>query len=80
MMEIRKNYYPEDIALALCSIANPDFQNFDENGELNHEVEEIRDAVYYLMAVAENQYNRECYRKLWDVLQNITERFENKEI
>lgn len=45
-MEIRKDYYPEDIALALCNMADRNFENYDENGELNPLIEDVKNALY----------------------------------
>lgn len=80
MMEIRKDYYPEDIALALCSIADENFENFDEYGEINPKVEDLKDTLYDLMAICENKYNKDSFRTLWNTLQDISEKFSNGEV
>lgn len=74
-MEIRKDYYPEDIALALCKMADKNFKDYDEYGESNPLAIDVQDALYQLMAICENEHNFDYYRTLWDVLQNISERF-----
>ena len=80
-MEIRRDYYPEDIALALMAVAEGEnLQNFDEHGELNQKIDDCTEAIYYLMAICENPYNKDHFRTLWETLQNIAERFEGGEI
>lgn len=39
-----------------------------EDGEM---VEELTDAIYQLKAMAENPYNEDCWRILYNVLLNI---------
>ena len=80
MAEIRKDYYPEEIAMALCELADQEFNSLDEYGEIDGKCVEVRDALYHLMAVAENPYNKDHFRTLWDVLQDITNRWNNSEI
>lgn len=80
-MDIRKDYYPEDIALALMAVAEGDnLQNFDEHGELNQKIDDCKDALYHLMTICENPYNQDHFRTLWEVLQVVAERFESGEI
>ena len=79
-MEIRRDYYPEEIALAMCSLADGDFENFDEYGEQNPMLVEMEDVLYQLMAAAQNQYNKDYYRTIWNVMQDITDRWDRKEI
>lgn len=77
-MEIRKDYYPNDIAFALVGLSGAEI--YDENGEQNPDVQDCENALYQLMAIAENKYNSDYYRKIWDVLENLTERYLNAEI
>ena len=76
-MEIRKDYYPEDIALTLCSLSYKNFENFDEYGEQNPKIQECADALYQLMAIVENPYNKKYFRTLWETLQDFCEAAEN---
>ena len=62
-MEIKKDFYPDEIARVLMSYAR---MNNEQQGK---NAEQVTDALYDLMAVAENEYNKDCYRTLWDVLQ-----------
>ena len=76
-MEIRRDYYPEDIAQALITIAGADmFEDFDEAEEVNQKKADCEDAIYDFMATCENPYNRDSFRVVWDLLQDITDRFE----
>lgn len=77
-MKIRKDYYPNDIAFALVGLSGAEI--YDENGEQNPDVKDCENALYQLMAIAENKYNSDYYRKIWDVLENLTERYLNAEI
>ncbi len=77
-MGIRKDYYPDDIAVALVGLSGA--ETYDENGEQNPDVQDCENALYQLMAIAENIYNGDYYRKIWDVLENLTERYLNAEI
>lgn len=62
-MEIKKDFYPDEIARVLMSYAR---MNNEQQGK---NAEQVTDALYNLMAVAENEYNNDFYRTLWDVLQ-----------
>lgn len=80
-MEIRKDYYPDDMAMALCFIANSDIEKFDKKtGEQNPKITEITNALYHLMATAENPYNNDYFRTLWETLQDITEKWDYQEL
>lgn len=72
-MEIKKNYYPEEISRALLDLAGMEI--FDECEEHTPEVRACTDALYQLMAIAENNRNSDFFRTLWDVLENLTERW-----
>lgn len=64
-MNIRKNYYPDELAVALCKLAAGD-------DEVDREkIPDCAEALYDLMAVCENKYNNDYYRTLWDVLQDV---------
>jgi len=80
MAEIRKDYYPEEIAVALCELADENFESLDEYGEIDGKCVEVRDALYHLMRSAENRYNNDYFRTIWDVFQDITNRWNNSEI
>ena len=74
-MEIRKDYDPREIANALVSIGT------DLTGqERSDTVDDCENALYQLMAIAENEYNFDYYRKIWEVLECLTEKFENGDI
>lgn len=60
-------YYPEDIAKALCDLV---VEEYDITEKL---LEECTEALEYLMALAENPLNRDCYRTLYNVLGKLTE-------
>ncbi len=62
------NIYPEDIAKLLCRMANGFNEKPDEKT-----VNECMEALYQLKSMAENPYNRECFRIMWEVLEKITE-------
>lgn len=63
-MEIRKDYFPEELAEALYKAAG--------RREDEHKAGTV-DALYDLMACAENKYNRDSFRDLWDLLQDVAQ-------
>ena len=66
-VKMDKYYDCEDIATVLCRLAT---ETETVNIETQKEVEEV---VYHLQAIAENEYNADCYRTFWNVLQKITD-------
>ena len=58
------HYYYDtmDIAGKLCALANIDDQDV---------IAECEEAIYHLYATAQNQYNRDCFRVLYNVLQEL---------
>ena len=59
-------YGSEDIARVICDLAGID----DEDT-----YKECEEAIYDLKCICENKYNRDCYRTLWEALQQLTEKF-----
>ena len=64
-MNIRKDYYPDEIAAALCKLAVGDDEADKEK------IPDCTNALYDLMAICENEYNSDYYRTFWDVLQDV---------
>lgn len=64
-MTFDTEYYPHEIVDALCraSGSNPN----------SKEREEYNDAMNYLLVIAENEYNDDCYRKLYRLLERVAE-------
>ena len=77
-MEIRKDYFPEEIARALVCLSSIS-ENMTENDEKST-VEACENALYQLMAIAENPYNSDFFRTMWNVLEAITEQHECGEL
>lgn len=67
-------YYPSEIAETLCMLAGA--ENSIDEGIRN----DCEEALYYLVAVAENPYNHESFRTMWKVLQQLAERHDNGDI
>jgi hypothetical protein len=65
-----EEYYPSEIANRLCSFTDC---SCDEGSRIEYE---LKEAVYQLKAMAENKYNSDYWRVLWNALQNMTERLE----
>ena len=65
-MEFYVECYPNEIAEKLCNLA---MENPDEKT-----VAECSDALYNLKAIAENSYNSDCYKVLYQVLEKIMNR------
>lgn len=74
MANIRKDYYPKDISLALYALTGGPVSEAYKN------VQRIAPALYKLMAICENEYNDDAYRALWSCLQNIADMYERGEI
>ena len=68
-MKMMNDYYPDDIARALCYMVsdNPDKETIDD----------CENALYNIKCIAGNEFNDEFYRTFWNVLQKITEKYEN---
>ena len=64
---IDNTYYPLEISKVLTGLA----------GLGENERSECEDAIYNLMAIAENKYNDDCYRTLWSVFQALCEKNQN---
>lgn len=56
-------YYPEEIAVEIARKAG----EADEK-----DIAELVEALEYLKAVCENEYNRDCFRALYRVLGNLS--------
>lgn len=69
-----KNYYPEDIAAALMRLAKITPEDHEDTAA------NLEDALYHLMACAQNEYNAEYFIKLWRVLQAVCDHETDKKI
>jgi hypothetical protein len=69
------NYYPDDIASVLYKLSSDiDIQDYSENKE--HEIRDLQECLYQLLAIAQNKYNSEFYRTFWNCLERITSIYE----
>lgn len=59
-------YGSEDIARVICKLSG------NEDDETTYK--ECEEAIYDLKCICENPYNRNCYRTLWNTLQQLTEK------
>ena len=67
-MTFKAEYYPDDIAEALCRLAGEDFpEDYDSRNESPYS-----EALYHLMAICENKYNNEYYRSFYRLLERVT--------
>lgn len=61
-----ENYYePGEIAERLCSLG---YSEWSQNMQ-----SECEEALYQLKAIAENEYNSDYWRTLWNTLQRLCE-------
>ncbi|MCI6676085.1 MAG: hypothetical protein MSG78_04135 [Clostridiales bacterium] len=67
MAKMEKYYDCEEIAAILCVLSS---ENSSVDVEIKKDVEET---IYYLKALASNEYNAEHFRTFWNVLQKITD-------
>ncbi len=66
--EIEK--YPDEIAKILYNLSEDmDAQDYEEEKE--KEIAELEEALYQLRAMAQNEYNKDYWRTLWNALQNL---------
>ena len=64
-MEIRKDFYPSQLAEILCTDA----------GRTDDKSMSDAEAVFYdLMAICENEHNRDAFRTAWEMMQEAAER------
>jgi hypothetical protein len=61
------SYEPYDIVLALCGYVGQTSQEAMENAT---------DALYHLKTICENKYNNECFRYMYKLLEQVTEKME----
>lgn len=61
MVEINHDYYPDDVAMAICKLAHED------------DVNACEDAIYHIKDIAENPFNAEYFRTFYNMLVKITE-------
>lgn len=63
-----EEYYPQDIASALLrstmDLSDEEFYSLRKD---------LENALYDVMAIAQNEYNHDYWRVLWNVLQNWAE-------
>ena len=61
-------YYPDEIAEAFCNYAREN-NGYDPDGQAE---ENCREALYYLHAICENEYNKDYFRTLYKILAKVT--------
>lgn len=62
--------YPDEIAEILYNLSEDmDAQDYEEEKE--KEIAELEEALYQLRAMAQNEYNKDYWRTLWNALQNL---------
>lgn len=66
--EIEK--YPQEIAEALYEQAK-DMDYMDYEDEKEEVLADLENALYNLKAICENEYNKNCYRTLYRILERI---------
>lgn len=75
MGTFENNYYPDDIASVLYKLASEaDHADYSENKE--HEINDLKECLYQLLAIAQNKYNSEFYRTFWNCLERIASIYE----
>lgn len=70
-MIIEKDYYPGDLANVIMKLSGA---AGTENAETIRD--DLENALYYLMACAENEYNKDYFRTIWHELQRIAANME----
>lgn len=68
-MSFEVESYPCEIAEKLIELSKDmDFLDYEDNEKIKSELE---NALYYLKAVAENEYDQEYFRTFYKVLENL---------
>lgn len=69
-IELLQEKSPQEIADKLYELAKDmDYMDYEEEKE---EVKaDIENALYYLKAIAQNEYNADYFRTFWNILQRI---------
>ena len=60
----------EEVANKLYELAK-DMDYMDYEDEKEQEIADIENALYYLKALAQNEYNADYFRTFWNLLQRI---------
>lgn len=76
--DIRKDIYPDDIAEVLQKLSGVYGYSNLEYHETNRK--ELTDIIYDIMASAQNDLNRDGWRILYRVMQEITSEYQYKEV
>lgn len=69
-MEFLQEKSVQEIAERLYELAK-DMDYMDYEDEKEQEMADIENALYYLKAIAQNEYNAEYFRTFWNLLQMI---------
>lgn len=70
MENFKNEFSPDEIINALVNLVGGENVSDDANTEMI-------DTMYNLLAIAQNPFNREGYRMVYKVLENITERYQS---
>ncbi len=63
-MSIPEFYYPAEIAETICNLA------YDTPSQ--EKIDACTEAIYDLMAIAQNEYNKDYFRTMYEVLEALT--------
>ena len=69
-MELLKEKDEQEIANRLYELAK-DMDYMDYEDEKEQVIAELENAIYFLKATAQNQYNKNYFRVLYNILQRI---------
>lgn len=68
-MSFKVESYPCEIAEKLMELSKDmDFLDYEDNEKIKNELE---NALYYIKTIAENEYNKEYFRTLYRILENL---------
>lgn len=70
MGKFKREKYPQEIAERLYELAKDmDYMDYEEEKE--QILADLEDALYDLLAIAQNEYNKDCYRTMYNILERI---------
>lgn len=70
MSKFVRTEYPREIAEKLYELAKDmDYMDYEEEKE--QILADLEDALYDLLAIAQNEYNKDCYRTMYNVLERL---------
>ena len=70
MSKFVRTEHPKEIAERLYELAKDmDYMDYEEEKE--QILADLEDALYDLLTIAQNEYNKDCYRTMYNILERL---------